>query len=166
MLDGNKQKLWEGQAAVLIHDKMRALNKTRNRLTKSGGGLSGSEQIYLDSQAALVIASAVQKTIENAMNEVIEKCRKEIKKAERLWQQTLQSAREICSILSDNEILTTLAEAGATEANMVDRPTAYYEKQIAKAEKIKGIYSELSTQIQAGIDVQLKTDQALANQVG
>lgn len=146
--------------------QLAAINIMRTNFTKSGGGLSSSEEIFLDAAEALAITQGMKQTIQGEIRALKDVFDKEIENAEELWRDTLSDARDIGSNLSESEILAALAWGGATEPKIVIDTVQDCEISLAEATKIEQEYDELLEQINEAIKSQLKTDQELAKQIG
>ncbi|MBC2377526.1 DUF2974 domain-containing protein [Listeria welshimeri] len=146
--------------------QLAAINIMRTSFTKSGGGLSSSEEIFLDAAEALAITQGMKQTIQGEIRALKDVFDKEIENAEELWRDTLSDARDIGSNLSESEILAALAWGGATEPKIVIDTVQGCENSLAEATKIEQEYDELLEQINEAIKSQLKTDQELAKQIG
>lgn len=138
----------------------------RTSFTKSGGGLSSSEEIFLDAAEGLAITQGMKQTLQGEIKDLKDMFDKATENAEELWSDTLSDARDIGSKLSESEILTALAYGGATEAKIVNETVQDCEKSLAEATKIEQEYDKLLEQINEAITSQLKTDQELAKQIG
>ncbi|MBC2039242.1 hypothetical protein [Listeria marthii] len=146
--------------------QLAAINIMRTSFTKSGGGLSSSEEIFLDAAEALAITQGMKQTIQGEIRDLKDVFDKEIENAEELWRDTLSDARDIGSHLSESEIHAALAWGGATEPKIVIDTVQDCEKSLVEATKIEQEYDKLLEQINAAIKSQLKTDQELAKQIG
>ncbi|MBC2261083.1 DUF2974 domain-containing protein [Listeria sp. FSL L7-0091] len=146
--------------------QLAAINIMRTSFTKSGGGLSSSEEIFLDAAEALAITQGMKQTIQGEIRALKDVFDKEIENAEELWRDTLSDARDIGSNLSESEILAALAWGGATEPKIVIDTVQDCENSLVEATKIEQEYDKLLEQINEAIKSQLKTDQELAKQIG
>lgn len=146
--------------------QLAAINIMRTSFTKSGGGLSSSEEIFLDAAEALAITQGMKQTIQGEIRALKDVFDKEIENAEELWRDTLSDARDIGSNLYESEILAALAWGGATEPKIVIDTVQDCEKSLVKATKIEQEYDKLLERINEAIKSQLKTDQELAKQIG
>lgn len=160
-----KIQLQMAQATIAMQDQLTALASLATKLTQSGGHLSASEQIYLESSEVLIIADGVATMVESGFSEIIQVCKQAIKETEAHWKDTVQRAQDVASHLSYYEVMDALTSGGATKARIVDEPVRYYEEKIAKAEKIKEDYQALVADIKTGIDAQLTLDKALAKEL-
>ncbi|HBK0450736.1 TPA: DUF2974 domain-containing protein [Listeria monocytogenes] len=146
--------------------QLAAINIMRTSFTKSGGGLSSSEEIFLDAAEALAITQGMKQTIQGEIRALKDVFDKEIENAEELWRDTLSDARDIGSNLYESEILAALAWGGATEPEIVIDTVQDCEKSLVEATKIEQEYDKLLERINEAIKSQLKTDQELAKQIG
>ncbi|MBC2310208.1 hypothetical protein [Listeria booriae] len=140
-----KIKLKMAQTDIVMQDQLKALTSLATKLTKSGGHLSASEQIYLESSEVLIIVDGIAKMVESGFSEIIQVCQQAIKETETHWIDTVQRAQDVASHLSYYEVMDALTSGGATKARIVDEPVVYYEEKIAKAEKTKKEYQALVT---------------------
>ncbi|AHI54592.1 DUF2974 domain-containing protein [Listeria ivanovii] len=167
--DGNLLTDKEGSlrlAKYATSQQLSAINIMRTSFTKSGGGLSSSEEIFLDAAEGLAITQGMKQTLQGEIKDLKDMFDKATENAEELWSDTLSDARDIGSKLSESEILTALAYGGATEAKIVNETVQDCEKSLAEATKIEQEYDKLLEQINEAITSQLKTDQELAKQIG
>ncbi|CAM2362505.1 hypothetical protein LISE100100_07485 [Listeria seeligeri] len=167
--DGNLLTDKEGSlrlAQYATSQQLSAINIMRTSFTKSGGGLSSSEEIFLDAAEGLAITQGMKQTLQGEIKDLKDMFDKATENAEELWSDTLSDARDIGSKLSESDILTALAYGGATEAKIVNETVQDCEKSLAEATKIEQEYDKLLEQINEAITSQLKTDQELAKQIG
>ncbi|MBM5611314.1 Mbeg1-like protein [Listeria seeligeri] len=166
--DGNLLTDKEGSlrlAKYATSQQLSAINIMRTSFTKSGG-LSSSEEIFLDAAEGLAITQGMKQTLQGEIKDLKDMFDKATENAEELWSDTLSDARDIGSKLSESDILTALAYGGATEAKIVNETVQDCEKSLAEATKIEQEYDKLLEQINEAITSQLKTDQELAKQIG
>lgn len=153
-------------AKYAMAQQLSAIDMMRTSFTKSGGGLSSSEEIFLDAAEGLAITQGMKQTIQGEIKDLKNMFDKAIENAEELWRDTLSDAEDIGSKLSESEILTALAYGGATEAKIVIETVQDCEESLAQAAKIEQEYDKLLEQINEAIKSQLENDQELAKQIG
>lgn len=141
------------------------LKKLRKKLKSSGGGLSKNEEIYLDNSEALLAVMTASQTMKDGLIDVITIYQDAITEAKEVWTEGLQHARSIGTELNDSEIIDALASVGATEASIVTEPTTFYEEQIAKAKQLGESFDSLASEIKAGIDKLVQSDEELSSQL-
>ncbi|MBC6308512.1 hypothetical protein HCJ66_02985 [Listeria sp. FSL L7-1582] len=153
------------QTEIAILDQLKNLTVLTGKLRARGGGLSSSEQIYLESSEVLIIAEGIARMVESGFSEIVKACKDAITETEKHWQDTVQRAQEVASHLNYYEVMDALADGGATKASIVDEATTYYEKKIAKAEKLKADYQNLVEEIKTSVTKQLALDKELAKEL-
>lgn len=167
--DGNILTDKEGSlqlAKYTTNQQLSAINNLRKNFMKSGGGLSSSEEVFLDAAEGLAITQGMKQTIQGEIRDLKSMFDTAIENAKELWQNTLSDARGIGSKLSEAEILTALSNGGATEAKIVTETVQECEESLAEATKIEQEYDQLLQQINEAIKNQVETDQELAQQIG
>ncbi|MBO0470163.1 DUF2974 domain-containing protein [Enterococcus sp. DIV0242_7C1] len=167
--DGNILTDKEGSlqlAKYATNQQLSAINNLRKNFMKSGGGLSSSEEIFLDAAEGLAITQGMKQTIQGEIRDLKAMFDTAIENAKELWKNTLSDARGVGSKLSEAEILTALSNGGATEAKIVVETVQECEESLAEATKIEQEYDQLLQQINEAIKSQVETDQQLAKQIG
>jgi len=137
---------------------MKELNSLRNKLTKSGGGLSSTESIFLDAAEALAVTEGMKQTIQAELLELKTMYNNAIEDAQQLWADTLANASTVGATLTEAEELSALQSGGATKESIVTKPVAEYERALAKAAEIEQHYDQLIDSIKASITEQLAAD--------
>lgn len=153
------------QAEKFMYAQLIGLSILAKKLKASGGGLSAGEEIYLNDSQALIAVESASQAMKIGLESVIEIYQDGISEAEKVWDEGLKRARSFGSALEEYEILDALADGGATQATIVNEPTAYYEEKMAKARKIGESFDSTIAEIKASIDVLKKADKNLASQL-
>ncbi|WP_071865835.1 DUF2974 domain-containing protein, partial [Enterococcus caccae] len=164
--DGSIKATKEGclqLAKYMVTQQLSAIDMMRKNFMKSGGGLSKSEEIFLDASEAMAITQGMKQTINGEITELTQIYTEGIKNAGDLWRTTKSNAENTGSHLSYGECINALARGNATESSIVREPVREYEEKLAKATKISRNYDELLQKIGESITKQLETDQELAN---
>ncbi|MGM0217570.1 hypothetical protein [Enterococcus sp. AZ126] len=166
--DGSIKATKEGSlqlAKYMVTQQLSAIEMMRKKFIKSGGGLSSSEEIFLDASEAMAITKGMKQTISGEITELKQMYKEGIKNAGDLWKTTKSNAEGIGQHLSYGECLDALDRGNVTESNTVREPVHEYEEKLAKVTKISRNYDELLQKIGESITKQLETDQELANQI-
>lgn len=166
--DGSIKATKEGSlqlAKYMVSQQLSAINTMRKSFMKSGGGLSKSEEIFLDASEAMAITQGMKQMINGEITELKQVYTDGIKNAGDLWRTTKSNAENTGSHLSYGECIDALARGNATENTIVREPVREYEEKLAKVTKISRNYDELLQKIGESITKQLETDQELANQI-
>ncbi|MEG1045953.1 hypothetical protein [Carnobacterium sp.] len=90
----------------------------------------------------------------------------EIKSAGTLWNETLESARNVGSHLSENELIASLGNGGATVASILEKPMSKSDEALQKLTAIEESYDALLVKIREAIQTQIEADTELASQLG
>ncbi|MBC1434884.1 hypothetical protein HB848_05990 [Listeria rocourtiae] len=141
------------------------LSVLSDKLRESNGGLSSSEEIFINSGEALIVLNGVSTMMEDGLTTVMKDYQQAITEAEELWRETVERAQGIGMDLGYDEVIEALASGGATQASIVGDATAFYEQKIANAKQMLEEYRVLMTEIQTSIDQQLANDQQLAKDI-
>lgn len=154
------------QTKIFIQGQLNTLELLERKLKASGGGLSSSEKIFLDSQRVLAIVNGIYQLVEQAIQDLETEYNKEISDIEGLWEETLTTARNVGAHLGEGEILSALSAGGCTQSTLVTEPISDLKSDFSEVEAIGADFVSLANQIQSSVAQQLATDQELASQVG
>lgn len=143
----------------------KSLEDLKSKLTTSGGGLSSSEKIYLDSAQALAIVSTAGTEFDLAMVNVIKVYQDGIKTQEKLWQETLNKAMGMGNLLETWEVHEALENTGFSHENIIAFPVGQYQNKIAKVETMSEQFKNLENQIKDKIAELVARDTELAQQL-
>ena len=146
--------------------KLIGLELLRAKFLKSGGGLSASEEIYLDAAEALILTQGMSKTLQIELDDIKKMYREAKKDFDTLWMNTVKMGDSIGSTLVQGEVVDSLNAGGATEPFVRIEPKEEFAQKIAELSSIQQEYYELIGQIQSSINKQVETDQELARQIG
>ncbi|MBP2622430.1 Mbeg1-like protein [Streptococcus oricebi] len=128
----------------------------------SAGGLSGHEQIFLDSEQATATASGLTEAAKQGQEKIQSIKDGAVKEAEEVY----ASLREVPFgfILTPDEVAQAYAEAGIDRSSTVDKVSQSLQKKEDKASELVTNFSELEGKIQAGIEQELSADAQLAGE--
>lgn len=146
-------------------DGFTRLNLLRQKLTASGGGLSGNEQIYLDDTQALMIVTLVSSKYENAMESVLKVYEDGITELEILWQEGVSTVRRTSPDLSEGEIMEALESVGCSEQTVVTLPSQEFQEKMTTIRQMEQQFRSLIQEIESRISAFIQQDQELANQL-
>ncbi|MEY8444601.1 hypothetical protein AALA52_10255, partial [Lactococcus ileimucosae] len=150
---------------VRFSQAMFQLEYLRTNFLESGGGLSSSEKIYLDSAQALAIVSTARAEFNLALSKVMKLYQDGIKQAEEHWQETLSEAMSIGNQLDKWEVYETLEGIGFTREAIVDFPTQLYQNKIRQVKQMSEKFKSLEHEIKDKISEIVSRDQELAQQL-
>ncbi|MBP2097496.1 Mbeg1-like protein [Enterococcus rivorum] len=146
-------------------DSFTKLNVLRKKLTKSGGGLSGNEQIYLDDSQALTIVKLASSKFDMAMENVVKLYKDAVRELEEMWQEGRSTIQSNCPDLSYGEVLDAMQAMGCTEQTMVTIPSQEFQEKLSLAHRMSSKFSSLTKDITAKIGELVQRDQELARQL-
>ena len=165
--DGNIISRSTGKAQLAQHEtnkELARLTTLRNQLIQSnGGGLSSSQEIFLDAMQAKAITSGYKYTIQAELDALTKWLTKEIDNAHTLWTETKKDAQRWGEHLTADEELEALASGHVTEFSILRQPVNKYEAILTTLKTVQSELDELLHKISTTIDQQVATDQELAN---
>ena len=141
------------------------LNQLKRVLFSSGGGLSTNEKIYLDSEAALIIAEEAKNEFKQATENILNVYRQGLQEIQEIWQRNVYQARQRGSMLTDWEIRDTQQMVNCNQQTILDETCQYYEKKISKVTRIETDFSLLISEIKTKIAEVVQRDRDLARQI-
>ncbi|MEY8539051.1 hypothetical protein AALM99_11540 [Lactococcus muris] len=150
---------------VKFSQAMFRLKYLRANFFESGGGLSSSEKIYLDSAQALAIVSTARAEFNLALSKVMKLYQNGIKEQEKLWEETVREARELGDYLEDWEVYEALEEAGFTHEAIVDTPTQIYQYKLSQVKQTSEKFKSLEHETKGKISELVARDKELAQQL-
>ncbi|WP_321387083.1 lipase [uncultured Enterococcus sp.] len=157
--ENDKQKM-----LGILNSTQSWMKSLRDKLTKSGGGLSANEAIFLDSSEALLVLNAQMNTVNATFSEVESFLRRKTEKAEQAWQKSLDAGRTLGPDLSESEILEALESMGVSKTIISDQPRERNDSKIAEYREIASSCDTLKSEIHGSIEKLLSVDQELATQ--
>lgn len=146
-------------------DSFTKLNVLRKKLTASGGGLSGNEQIYLDDSQALTIVKLASSKFDMAMENVVKLYKDAVRELEEMWQEGRSTIQSNCPDLSYGEVLDAMQAMGCTEQTMVTIPSQEFQEKLSLAHQMSSKFSTLTKDITTKIGELVQRDQELAKQL-
>lgn len=142
------------------------LGSLKHKFQSSGGGISTSEQIYLDDSQALAVVKLASSEFELVMSDAVKIYQDGIKELETLWQKTKSKALTSAPDLSHSDVMAILEASGASERIIVTLPSELFRTKIAKAKKMSEEFKQLVSEIKGKIAELVQRDQELARQLG
>ena len=127
----------------------------------SADGLSSREEIYLDSLQGMALGEGMANAARAGADDIKHLQEEVVSKAQGLWHQLDFSSFRY---LSYDEVLSTFASAGVTQATIVGSVEQDFEQMNQKAEKLATEFDTLNQQIIQVIESKLATDKELAGE--
>ncbi|AUW96285.1 alpha/beta hydrolase family protein [Streptococcus pluranimalium] len=141
------------------------LRKLKKQFSASGGGLSSNEQLYLEKEQALILASGIHAAAVTGREDIASLAEKAVKKAEDLYAKTNHIPAMVTE-LSLDEVKAVYAEAGVTENSIVGKTKTHFEKKVKKADNFVEPFETLKTNIGLTVDELVASDSTLAGEIG
>ncbi len=164
--DGNILSRSTGKGQLAQHEtnkELARLTTLRKQLIRNNGGLSSSQEIFLDAMQAKAITSGYKYTIQAELDALTKWLTKEIENAHTLWAETKNDAHRWGEHLTVDEELEALASGHVTEFSILRLPVSNYEDLLTILKTVQSELDELLDKISTTIDQQVATDQELAN---
>ena len=143
-----------------LDTELASLVGLRDRL--KADGLSRGEKIYLDSEQALVTASAIENIATKGLDLLISLYDDAIQEAEDLWNLIVRQAYTAGPKLSESEIYSALSDVGVTRESISVSDFQRYREKKALAYELKREFEGIAQKMRSGIQKQLDQDQELA----
>ena len=124
-------------------------------------GLSSREEIYLDSLQGMALGEGMANAARAGADDIKHLQEEVVSKVQELWNQLDFSSFRY---LSYDEVLSTFASAGVTQATIVGSVEQDFEQMNQKAEKLATEFDTLNQQIIQVIENKLATDKELAGE--
>ncbi len=166
--DGNLKLTEAGnskKAAVLQAEGLKDVAKLKKKLSASGGGLTSSEEKFLEASEAFVYVRTMQMEMKHACEGLEKLYKKDMENARELWKKTHSDARHYGDSLTENEIIEALADGGATEEKIKLKPIEKRKRKLNKLKEIEEDYTKVINQIQQAINEVIEKDQELARTI-
>ncbi|TYC47859.1 hypothetical protein ESZ50_10925 [Weissella muntiaci] len=160
-----KTKYVSDYAKQVTQAEISRIEDLRKKMTKSSGGLSSSEKLFLDAMEARSVVKGMQLIVDTELGNLKKKYSNAITAAENLWRDTKQQAAIIGQHISSSEQLSALSRGGATEHNIKTQQVNDYQDSITEIKGISDDYGTLVGQITAAIESQVSTDAELAHEI-
>lgn len=140
------------------------LGKLKKQFSASAGGLSSNEQLYLEKEQALILASGMHAAAVTGREDIASLAEKAVKKAEDLYAKTNHIPAMVTE-LSLDEVKAVYAEAGVTENSIVGKTKTHFEKKVKKADNFVEPFETLKINIGLTVDEFVASDSTLAGEI-
>ncbi|MBP2624297.1 hypothetical protein [Streptococcus oricebi] len=150
------------QSTQAVLDTVRVMTQFKDLKKKlSAGGLSRSEQIFLDSVQGTALGSAIAAAAQMGADQIASLAQNCQAQAEELWA-GIDFTRY--QHLSPAEVEAAFAAEGVTRASLVEEFQVHSEAVKDKAASLAGDFADLSGRLQQGMEQVLATDQKMARE--
>ena len=164
--DGNLV-LEKGTEAItrkeIIEERMKVYYRLKDKLQKTGGGLSSSEQIYLDALQARLASDELIRVVDEGLEQA-QKSKARLDTDLEALEKVLQTVPK-GFILNLAEVEEAYAQAGATRQTVVTEVRERFDNRLAAYQSLSNEFHALNEQVNAGIELLKTKDQEIAGEM-
>ena len=164
--DGNLV-LEKGTEAItrkeIIEERMKVYYRLKEKLQKTGGGLSSSERIYLDALQARLASDELIRVVDEGLEQA-QKSKAQLDTDLETLEKVLQTVPK-GFILNLAEVEEAYAQAGATRQTVVTEVRERFDNRLATYQSLSNEFHALSEQVNAGIELLKAKDQEIAGEM-
>ena len=164
--DGNLV-LEKGTEAItrkeIIEERMKVYYRLKDKLQKTGGGLSSSERIYLDALQARLASDELIRVVDEGLEQA-QKSKARLDTDLEALEKVLQTVPK-GFILSLDEVEEAYAQAGATRQTVVTEVRERFDNRLAAYQSLSNEFHALNEQVNAGIELLKTKDQEIAGEM-
>ena len=164
--DGNLV-LEKGTEAItrkeIIEERMKVYYRLKDKLQKTGGGLSSSEQIYLDALQARLASDELIRVVDEGLEQA-QKSKTQLDTDLEALEKVLQTVPK-GFILNLAEVEEAYAQAGATRQTVVTEVRERFDNRLAAYQSLSNEFHALNEQVNAGIELLKTKDQKIAGEM-
>ena len=164
--DGNLV-LEKGTEAItrkeIIEERMKVYYRLKDKLQKTGGGLSSSERIYLDALQARLASDELIRVVDEGLEQA-QKSKAQLDTDLEALEKVLQTVPK-GFILNLSEVEEAYAQAGATRQTVVTEVRERFDNRLAAYQSLSNEFHALNEQVNAGIELLKAKDQEIAGEM-
>lgn len=164
--DGNLV-LEKGTEAItrkeIIEERMKVYYRLKDKIQKTGGGLSSSEQIYLDALQARLASDELIRVVDEGLEQA-QKSKARLDTDLEALEKVLQTVPK-GFILNLAEVEEAYAQAGATRQTVVTQVRERFDNRLAAYQSLSNEFHALNKQVNAGIELLKTKDQEIAGEM-
>ena len=164
--DGNLV-LEKGTEAItrkeIIEERMKVYYRLKDKLQKTGGGLSSSERIYLDALQARLASDELIRVVDEGLEQA-QKSKSQLDADLEALEKVLQTVPK-GFILNLAEVEEAYAQAGATRQTVVTEVRERFDNRLAAYQSLSNEFHALNEQVNAGIELLKAKDQEIAGEM-
>lgn len=146
-------------------NQLKILQDLRTTFSTSGGGLSSSEQIYLDNSQASTLIKFASIQFEDCMIKMVKIYEQAMNELNENWHQAMHLIHQCAPDLSNEEIQEVMALSGYDKNNILNKYIDDFREKIIKIYQTRDDFTQLANEIDHSINELVNYDQALANQI-
>ena len=147
----------------IIEERMKVYYRLKDKLQKTGGGLSSSEQIYLDALQARLASDELIRVVDEGLEQA-QKSKVQLDTDLEALEKVLQTVPK-GFILSLDEVEEAYAQAGATRQTVVTEVRKKFDNRLAAYQSLSNEFHTLNEQVNAGSELLKAKDQEIAGEM-
>ena len=147
----------------IIEERMKVYYRLKDKLQKTGGGLSSSERIYLDALQARLASDELIRVVDEGLEQA-QKSKAQLDTDLETLEKVLQTVPK-GFILNLAEVEEAYAQAGATRQTIVTEVRERFDDRLAAYQSLSNEFHTLNEQVNAGIELLKAKDQEIAGEM-
>lgn len=147
----------------IIEERMKVYYRLKDKLQKTGGGLSSSERIYLDALQARLASDELIRVVDEGLEQA-QKSKAQLDTDLETLEKVIQTVPK-GFILNLSEVEEAYAQAGATRQTVVTEIRERFDNRLATYQSLSNEFHALSEQVNAGIELLKAKDQEIAGEM-
>ena len=147
----------------ILEERMKVYYRLKDKLQKTGGGLSSSEQIYLDVLQARLASDELIRVVDEGLEQA-QKSKTQLDTDLEALEKVLQTVPK-GFILNLAEVEEAYAQAGATRQTVVTEVRERFDNRLAAYQSLSNEFHALNEQVNAGIELLKTKDQKIAGEM-
>ena len=147
----------------ILEERMKVYYRLKDKLQKTGGGLSSSEQIYLDALQARLASDELIRVVDEGLEQA-QKSKVQLDTDLEALEKVLQTVPK-GFILNLTEVEEAYAQAGATRQTVVTEVREKFDNRLAAYQSLSNEFHALNEQVNAGIELLKTKDQEIAGEM-
>ena len=147
----------------IIEERMKVYYRLKDKLQKTGGGLSSSERIYLDALQARLASDELIRVVDEGLEQA-QKSKTQLDTDLEALEKLLQTVPK-GFILNLAEVEEAYAQAGATRQTVVTEVREKFDNRLATYQSLSNEFHALNEQVNAGIELLKAKDQKIAGEM-
>lgn len=147
----------------IIEERMKVYYRLKDKLEKTGGGLSSNEKIYLDALQTRLAADELIRVVDEGLDQA-QKLKTHLASDLENVEKALHTVPSGL-ILSPTEIEETYATAGATRQTLVTEVKEKFDRRLSTYQSLSQEFHTFKEQVNSGIELLKAKDQEIAGEM-
>ena len=147
----------------IIEERMKVYYRLKDKLEKTGGGLSSNEKIYLDALQTRLAADELIRVVDEGLDQA-QKLKTHLASDLENVEKALHTVPSGL-ILSPTEIEEAYATAGATRQTLVTEVKEKFDRRLSTYQSLSQEFHTFKEQVNSGIELLKAKDQEIAGEM-